>query len=74
MPQIPAHRVISASGDIAGYGGTAGLSEQPVQRKKALLAEGLEFQGAQLVSADALLGSEELIDLANSEPTDAPNG
>ena len=64
MPAIPAHRVIKASGDIGGFGGTAGLSQQPVQRKKALLeAEGLEFQGAQLITADALLGPDELIDL-----------
>jgi alkylated DNA nucleotide flippase Atl1 len=51
MPEIPAHRVIKASGDIGGFGGTAGLSQTPVQRKKALLeAEGLEFQVVDLFS------------------------
>ena len=51
MPEIPAHRVIKASGDIGGFGGTAGLSQTPVQRKKALLeAEGLEFQVVDMFS------------------------
>lgn len=51
MPEIPAHRVIKASGDIGGFGGTAGLSQTPVQRKKALLeAEGLEFQVFDILS------------------------
>jgi alkylated DNA nucleotide flippase Atl1 len=64
MPEVPAHRVIKASGDIGGFGGTAGLSQGPVQRKKRLLeAEGLEFQGSQLVTSDALLGADELIEL-----------
>lgn len=65
MPKVPAHRVISASGDIGGFGGTAGLSTAPVQRKRALLEEeGLEFHGSQLVSTDALLGPEEMIELS----------